>query len=122
MTDGSALNYIIQADKTLLYAHDTGYLKEEVFAYIEKEQLHFDLVSLDCTNVDLPISDEGGHMGLDNIDRVLKRLSGMGAVTEATVKFVNHFSHNGNPLHSVLETKAAQYGCQVSYDGCCVEF
>ena len=122
MTDGSALNYIIQADKTLLYAHDTGYLKEEVFAYIEKEQLHFDLISLDCTNVDIPVPDTGHHMGFPNIERVLNRLSQMGAVSDATVKVVNHFSHNGNPLQSVLEARASEYDCIVSYDGRTVEF
>lgn len=120
MKGDNAVFYIIKGDKTLLYAHDTGYFFEEVFSYIEKAGIVFDLVSLDCTNVDIPISDEGTHMGFENIGRLLQRLEAMGAVNTDTVKYVNHFSHNGNPLHAPLEARAAQYGCLVSYDGVCV--
>jgi phosphoribosyl 1,2-cyclic phosphate phosphodiesterase len=122
MTGSVAFIYVIQGDKTLLYAHDTGYFYEDVFNYIEENEIVFDMVSLDCTNVDIPISDEDSHMGFPNIERVLNRLRSIGAVTESTVKYVNHFSHNGNPIHHVLETKAEKYGCLVSYDGCQVVF
>ncbi len=118
MLGSEAFIYIIEDDKTLLYAHDTGYFYDEVFDYIEKNKIVFDMVSLDCTNVDIPIVDEGSHMGFPNIERVLKRLRASGAVTESTVKYVNHFSHNGNPLHHILEKRAKEYGCFVSYDGC----
>lgn len=116
-----AFIYIVKGDKTLLYAHDTGYFYENVFSYIEDNGIVFDMISLDCTNVDIPISDEGKHMGFPNIERVLTRLCGMGAVTEDTVRYVNHFSHNGNPIHRVLEKRARDVGCCVSYDGCVVE-
>ena len=122
MPGGEALIYVIEGEKTLLYAHDTGYFYEEVFEYIEKKGLEFDMVSLDCTNVDLPITDEGNHMGFPNVGRVLSRLTEMGAVTDKTVKYVNHFSHNGNPIHELLEKRAKEYGCSVSYDGCPVVF
>ena len=114
--------YLIEGDKTLLYAHDTGYFYDEVFEYIEKQGIVLDMISLDCTNVDIPEPDEGGHMAFDNLGRVLERLKGIGAVTDSTVKCVNHFSHNGNPLQHVLEARAAEYGYLVSYDGCKVEF
>ena len=123
MTEGDeAFIYIIEGDRTLLYAHDTGYFYEDVFSYIEKKQIIFDMASFDCTNVDLTISDEGGHMGIPNIKRVLERLSDMGAVTDATVKYINHFSHNANPIHHVLEERARSIGCYASYDGCQVDF
>ena len=118
--EGGALIYLIEGDKTLLYAHDTGYFYEEVFSYIEKNKIKLDMISLDCTNVDIPITDEGRHMGFPNIARVLERLSAMGAVHASTKKFVNHFSNNGNPLHHLLEQRAGEYGCSVSYDGCSV--
>ncbi len=122
MPGGEPFIYIIKGDKTLLYAHDTGYFFDEVFDYIEKNKLKFDFVSLDCTNGDLQISDTGGHMGFANIDRVLKRLVLMGAVNESTTKYINHFSHNANPRHDLLEEKAKELGLSVSYDGCEVEF
>lgn len=113
-----AFIYVIQGEKTLLYAHDTGYFYEEVFDFIRQKGWHFDMVTLDCTNVDIPIPDTGGHMGFPNIRRVLERLTAMGAVSDSTVRYVNHYSHNANPLQHLLEARAAEYGLLVSYDGC----
>lgn len=121
MAGDNAVFYIIKSDKTILYAHDTGYFFEEVLSYIEKEGIIFDLVSLDCTNADIPISDEGPHMGFENIGRLLQRLEAMGAVTGYTQKIVNHFSHNGNPLHERIVGCAAQIGCTPTYDGMTVQ-
>ena len=117
-----ALIYIIKNNgKTVLYAHDTGYLYEENFEYIEKNNIVFDMVSFDCTNVSLPIPDTGGHMGLENIARVIERLKGANAITPDTIKYVNHFSHNGNPLHDRITKLAKEIDCCASYDGCEVE-
>ena len=112
-----ALFYIIQNDKTILYAHDTGFFYEEVFAFIKDQGYFFDLISLDCTNIDIPISDQGGHMGIDNINRVVKRLRNIGAISANTQIVINHFSHNGAPLHHKLEERVSGYGYTVSYDG-----
>ena len=120
MFGSEAFIYIIEGEKTILYTHDTGFPYEEVFSYIEENKLVFDMVSFDCTNVDIRISDEGTHMGFANIERAISRLSLMGAIHDSTVKYVNHFSHNGGPLHHVLEERAASLGCSVSYDGCSV--
>lgn len=117
-----ALFYIIRGKKTVLYAHDTGYFYEEVFDYIQKEGIRFDLATFDCTNVDIPISDEGTHMGIPNIQRVAARLEEIGAMDEKTVKVINHFSHNGNPLHHVLEERVKDLGYIVSFDGMCIAF
>ena len=122
MLEAQAFIYIVEeGDKALLYAHDTGYFYDEVFDYISRRGLVFDMVSLDCTNMDIPVGDNESHMGFPNISRVLDRLANIGAVKESTLKYVNHFSHNGNPIHHVLEARAKEIGCQVSYDGCEVE-
>ncbi len=122
MLGTSAMFFVISGEKTVLYAHDTGYFFEEVFDYIEKEKLHFDLVSLDCTNVDIPISDEGTHMGIPNNERVLDRLEKIGAVNENTVKVINHFSHNATPLHELLEKRVEGKDLMVSFDGLEINF
>ncbi len=115
------LIYIIKKDKTILYAHDTGFFFDEVFDYIQNSGIVFDLVSLDCTNVDLPISDNGGHMGIDNVNRVVKRLQAMCAISEQTKVVINHFSHNSAPIHHRLEERVLDYGYIVSYDGLSIE-
>jgi phosphoribosyl 1,2-cyclic phosphate phosphodiesterase len=117
-----AVIYLIQGEKTLLYAHDTGYFYDEVFDYLEKNHIHLDLISLDCTNVDLPISNSQTHMGVPNILDAVQRLTDIGAVDQRTVKFINHFSHNANPLHHVLEERVSPLGYHVAYDGLAVIF
>lgn len=117
----NAVFYIIKGEKTILYANDTGYFFDEVFEYIKKENIKFDMISLDCTNVEIPISDNGSHMGFENIKRVVARLEDMNAITKDTIKYVNHFSHNGNPDHAHLEELAEKIDFKVSYDGLTVE-
>ncbi len=112
--------FIIKGDKTLLYAHDTGYFFEEVFDYIAQNKIEFDMITFDCTNVNLPASDEGGHMGIANIERVRARLSD--AIRPDTKLYINHFSHNGAPIHHELEAQVNPMGLEVAYDGCVVEF
>ncbi len=109
--------YIIESDKTLLYAHDTGYFFEEVFEYIEKNKIRFDMVTLDCTNVLDFAPNDSGHMGFPNNEKVLDRLASIGAIDDNTIKCINHFSHNGNPIHEIVEEKAGQNGWLASYDG-----
>ena len=117
-----ALFYIIEGEKTMLYAHDTGYFYPEVFDFIAERGFKFDLATFDCTNVDIKISDEGSHMGIDNIERVIVKLYEIGAIDESTVKIINHFSHNAAPLQHVLEARVEGKGWLVSYDGMSVEF
>lgn len=117
-----ALFYAIKhGGKTVLYAHDSGYFFEEVFDYIKENKLCFDMISLDCTFAHLPSKVSSSHMGLDTDLKVLERLREIGAVDEKTVLYVNHFSHNGNPLHEELSESAAKIGFQVSYDGLILE-
>lgn len=119
----SAVIYTVEKDgKCLLYAHDTGYFYDEVFDYISDNCIRFDFATFDCTNAHLPSEGTGTHMGFDNVERVIDRLKAMGAVDSKTQLFVNHFSHNGNPLHEDMEISAAKIGCRVSFDGCSVEF
>lgn len=113
----NALFFIIKGDKTILYAHDTGFFYDEVFDYIKKEHLYFDFISLDCTNVDIPISDEGTHMGIENIERLTEKLTDISAIDDKTVKYINHFSHNANPLHHLLEKRVENLNFNVSHDG-----
>ena len=119
----NALFYVIEdGEKTLLYAHDTGYFYDEVLEFIQKENFRFDFATFDCTHAQTPCSNEKKHMGLDTVERLCARLREMGALDGHTVVYVNHFSHNGNPLHSEMEEKAAAFGAKVAYDGCIAEF
>ena len=116
-----AVNYIIKGDKTILYLHDTGYPYEETFEFIKERGFVFDLVSYDCTNVLIPISNEGSHMGIPNDIETRERLKRIGAVTDKTISVINHFSHNGNPDYDRLTELVRDEGFLVSYDGMSIE-
>ena len=120
--NNSGVFYMIKGDgKTILYAHDTGYFYDEVFEYIEKNGIRFDLISFDCTNIDIPIPDSGHHMGIPNIERLIEKLTSIGAMNSDTVKIINHFSHNASPIHHILEERVKDKGWLVSYDSMSVE-
>lgn len=113
----SAVIYVIESKgKTILYAHDTGYFYQEVFEYIQTHNLCFDLISLDCTNVNIPISDQGSHMGFENIERLTSKLESIGALANGCIRIVNHFSHNANPTVEYLDAEAKKYGFIAAYD------
>lgn len=117
---GSMTGFIfdIQKDgKRILYAHDTGYFLDSVFDWIKSNGVRYDFVTLDCTNVEFTPSDESFHMGLDNDQRLKQKLVSLGAIDDKTLTYVNHFSHNANPLHEELCKKAERRGFQVAYDG-----
>ncbi len=119
-------NYIIEKDeKRLLYAHDTGYFKEETWEYLAGRR--FDLVSLDCTN--LIIAGGKSHMGIEDCARARERLLSLGCADERTVFVLNHFSHNGGRLpdggvllHEEIEALVRGLGFEVSFDGKIVFF
>ena len=102
--------YMLEKEgKAMLYAHDTGLLPQESMDYLEKADVHFDLVSYDCTN-GLLTTNNRGHM------------AGMGRVTGKTLHVVNHFSHNGQAGYDELVPLAEEKGFQVSYDGMSIDF
>ena len=115
--------YIIEKDgKTILYAHDTGIIYDEIYKYIEENKIHFDFISLDCTNGELVFPDQSSHMGFCQIERVLKKFHEIKAIDDKTIIYINHFSHNANPTQEHLETVAEKYGLNVAFDGEQIDF
>ena len=108
---------ISDGEKTVLYAHDTHYFHDDVWAYFEKTKPHFDLVSLDCTNACLPLTYIG-HMGLPENVQVRDRMLEMGLADENTKFICNHYSHNGtHVVYDDFVPIAGKEGLLVSYDG-----
>lgn len=119
--DWCAVFYLIEdGEKTLLYAHDTGYFPESVWDYLEKKRPSLSMVSLDCTGGDLNALTKN-HMGLNACKEVRERLEKIGCVTDDTVFYINHFSHNCGHTYAELVPIASRHGFEVSYDGCEVQ-
>ncbi|MEG0693169.1 MAG: MBL fold metallo-hydrolase, partial [Oscillospiraceae bacterium] len=107
------------SNKTLLYAHDTGYLKEECWEFLKDFKL--DLVSLDCTFGKIE-NCRHGHMGLDCAAQVKQRFIDEAITKPETIYVINHFSHNCLFLnHEEIELAAKEYGILVAYDGRTIE-
>lgn len=114
------LNYIISdGGKTILYAHDAGYFKEEVWRYLTERKFRFDFVSLDCAGIPLPW--RSGHMGIEACSDVRERMLDIGLADEKTVFCVNHFSQNGGLIYDELIPVMEKRGMLVSFDGMVVE-
>lgn len=119
--DGAVFYIIKYQDKTLLYAHDTGYFYEEVFEYLKNNKIKFDFITFDCTSVGLDFGIDDHHMGINSINKVVERLKCFGTVNSNTTIYLNHFSHNGNPLQENIEKLAQPFGYKVAFDGLKVE-
>lgn len=110
----TSLIYHIQRNgRSLLYAHDTGLLPENTWAWLRGRKLHF--ISLDCTHM-LGLSG-GGHMGLRENIQVRDRMLAEGIADGESTFMLNHFSHNGRLSHADMEKEAAKHGFLVSWDG-----
>jgi hypothetical protein len=47
----------------------------------------------------------------------MKKLETIGAVDGRTLRYINHFSHNANPVHDLLEERTKDMNLHVAYDG-----
>lgn len=116
-SSGPVFYMISDGKKTVLYAHDTHYFHEDVWTYFREHRVHFDMVSLDCTNACLPLTYVG-HMGLAENAEVRRRMLDEGYADGNTVFVCNHFSHNGTSVvYDDFVPQAAKEGFLVSYDG-----
>lgn len=115
---GATIYQITDGAVTVLYAHDTGYFFDEVWAWLEREKPSYDLISLDCTGGTYTEGYRNGHMRLEVVCEAVERLKGIGCIRPSTRLFVNHFSHNGISTHSDLCFHAEKLGLEVAYDGC----
>ncbi len=114
------LVYICKKDgKTVFYGHDTGGdLSPQAWELMAAE--HYDLISLDAT---MGVKTIGGyHMGLPDVEAMIRKLESLGCVTKETVKVINHFRHNGEMTHEQLTAWGRERGILAAYDGMEVEF
>ncbi len=114
--------YMIEnGGKTLLYAHDTGAIKEEVWNYFEKVKPYFDIISFDCTRGTTVSEKVTGHMGFEDIKALRERLITSHFSDHNTVYIVNHFSHNHPNINYEDRVIYENEGFLMSYDGLVVE-
>jgi phosphoribosyl 1,2-cyclic phosphate phosphodiesterase len=123
---GPVIYAIYQNGKGLLYAHDSGYFPESTFAFIEKQGLHFDFVSFDCTGGLNPAKVGAdwytNHMSFATVQSVAARLEKLGAITPKTLKVLSHFTHNARVDYDEMVAYCEPLGFRVAYDGLTFDF
>lgn len=118
---GPVFYQITDGEKTILYAHDTGYFDESVWDFWAKEKPYFNVVSMDCTQVCLAMKTKA-HMGLSENIHVRDRMIAEGYADAATIFVCNHFSHNGTGVvYDDFVPIAIRKGFLTSYDGMVLE-
>ena len=116
-----AVIYLIEGEKALLYALDSGYFYDEVFDYLAARKVKLDFTVFDCSLVERDWPHIIGHMGVHRIRRVVAQLQSLGIATDKTVHSISHFSHNGACLQEDLEGLVKNDGYLVPYDGLKIE-
>lgn len=124
-SSASPLLFLIQKDgKSLLYAHDTGCFPEETTSYLKDSGITLDLFSLDCTGGLNPNENysKWGHHNLIGAVKTRQILKENGNVTDKTICILNHFSHNGTPVHEEMEAAAKKENFLIAFDGYEISF
>lgn len=117
-TDNPFNYFISDGEKTIAYLIDTGLPFDETYDYIKKNNVKFDMITFDCTAGALEEYSYYGHLCLGQIKKIVEKLKEIGAVTDKTVKIVNHFSHNGlNINYEENHEKFEREGYIMTYDG-----
>lgn len=116
-TDNPYIYAISKDDKTILYAHDTDIFREETWEYMTANKMHFDLVTMDCTEGAYEDLTYHGHMCLGRNVKCRDRMLEEKLIDEKTVVVLNHFSHNGKASNfDEFEPIAKNCGFETSYD------
>lgn len=109
-----------EQNKTMLYAHDTGYLVKENWKYWEQTTPYFHFVSLDCNHQNKRVT--GNHMSFYDNVAIKERMIEMGLADDATIFVCNHFSHNSGLLYDEMNFLAQKESFLVAYDGLELDF
>ena len=118
MKDGQALNYVIgRNSRYVLIANDTGWWPPTSWKLIRDFKLGAAVI--DCTFGLNPLYIDGraGHLGANAAVAFRDKLREVGALTDRTPVFVNHFSHNGKVLHKDLCKFFKPHRINAAYDG-----
>ena len=113
-----AVIYLIEGERTVLYALDSGYFYDEVFDHLAAHNVKLDFAVYDCSLVERVWPHIIGHMGIQRIRLVVEKLRSLGVATDKTLHSISHFSHNGQALQSDIEELVKADGYLVAFDGC----
>lgn len=111
--EGSLLYIIKLGSKTIFYATDTSILTKECIDLLLKEKI--DLLIMDHNFGD--VSYYNSHLNQKLFIEQLEKLKTAKIITDKTLIYGTHISHEGNPYHELAEKRAITNGYHIAYDG-----
>jgi phosphoribosyl 1,2-cyclic phosphate phosphodiesterase len=120
-----SINYLVTMPhgKTLLYGCDTGFYKEETWAYLAGK--HVDTLILECTFAGRQGGEEfpDGHLDMPAYLKVLERMAGIGFVDASTAVYATHFNPHQGLDHFAIHDRLQRspFRGTAAYDGLRIE-
>lgn len=115
----ASMNFIIERQgKSMLYASDTGYYREETWDFLPPFRL--DALVVECTE-GKNRTDYYGHMDLKECIAFVTRLREMQVLNPDAIVATTHHSDLGDLSHSDLEDLLAPHGILPGFDGMILE-
>lgn len=109
--------YLIRKEnKSFLYMHDTGFLTETSFDFLQKMKIKLNAISLDCTGQTKEDSGSA-HMNIHDNVKLIEQLKKRHICNDSTIYIANHFSHNGGLNFQQMSDVSEKVGIKTSYDG-----
>ncbi len=109
-----ALIYLIRHQgKIVLYGTDLLAFREDTYQTLQSIKL--DLLIIDHTYGEG--YNSGGHLDAGQVKQIIKQLKKMDVITDTTMIYATHLSHEGNDTHEKMQSLAIQNGYHISYDG-----
>jgi phosphoribosyl 1,2-cyclic phosphate phosphodiesterase len=114
------LNYLIKLKdgRTMLYASDTGYYKQETWEFLVGKRA--DIVVMESTFGDNYRGYQPeGHLDVKNFISVLERMETIGFIDCSTDIYATHINHKHNLMHDDMQRMFDESGYKVTvaYDG-----
>lgn len=109
-----SLIYLIKFEnKVVLYGTDLLEISESVYKSLENERI--DVLILDQTYG--KGYNAGGHLDAGQLIEIIERLRLMGTLTDETLIYATHISHEGNDTHENMQSLSNEYNYNIAYDG-----
>jgi phosphoribosyl 1,2-cyclic phosphate phosphodiesterase len=109
---------ISHGGKTILFAHDTAYFKED--AWELAGQHFYNAVIMDCTSLETTNYNDV-HMGIADNVKMRSHMIDIGIADENTAFISTHFAHSFGPLHERISPLLSDVGLIAAYDGLTIQ-
>lgn len=115
LSQQSQIYLITQYNKTLLYGTDLLSIDSAYTHFLSNRNINIDLLILDQTYG--AGYNAGGHLDAKQVVDIINLLRDSMVISDKTLIYATHISHEGNFIHEKTQQIANKYGYNVAYDG-----